>query len=39
MIRLEKVDKYYNKGQANAIHVLNRITLELPGNETEDQND
>ena len=30
MIRLEKVDKYYNKGQANAIHVLNRITLELP---------
>ena len=30
MIRLEKVDKYYNKGQANAIHVLNQITLELP---------
>ena len=30
MIRLEKVDKYYNKGQANAIHVLNEISLELP---------
>ena len=30
MIRLEKVDKYYNKGQGNAIHVLNQITLELP---------
>ena len=30
MIRLEKVDKYYNRGQANAIHVLNQISLELP---------
>ena len=30
MIRLDKVDKYYNKGQANAIHVLNQISLELP---------
>ncbi|MBQ6293510.1 MAG: ATP-binding cassette domain-containing protein [Lachnospiraceae bacterium] len=30
MIRLEKVDKYYNRGQANAVHVLNEISLELP---------
>ena len=30
MIRLDKVDKYFNKGQANAIHVLNQISLELP---------
>ena len=30
MIRIDKLDKYYNKGQANEIHVLNQISLELP---------
>ena len=30
MIRLEKVDKYFNKGKANEIHVINNTTLELP---------
>ena len=30
MIRISELDKYYNKGQANELHVLNRISLELP---------
>ena len=30
MIRIDKLDKYYNKGQVNEIHVLDRISLELP---------
>ena len=30
MIRIDKLDKYYNKGQAGELHVLNQISLELP---------
>mgnify|MGYP002626703161 CR=1 FL=1 len=30
MIRIEALDKYYNKGKANELHVLNGISLELP---------
>ena len=30
MIKLSGVDKYFNKGRQNEIHVINNITLELP---------
>ena len=30
MIRIEKLNKIYNKGQANALHVLHDLSLELP---------
>lgn len=30
MISLKNVDKYYNKGKENEIHVINNISLELP---------
>ena len=30
MIRIEKLNKYYNKGKKNQIHVINNTNLELP---------
>jgi ABC-type lipoprotein export system ATPase subunit/ABC-type antimicrobial peptide transport system permease subunit len=30
MIRVEHLDKYFNKGKKNEIHVLNDVTLEFP---------
>lgn len=30
MIRLEHVQKYFNKGRQNEIHVINDVSLELP---------
>ena len=30
MIRLEHLNKYFNKGRQNEIHVINDISLELP---------
>lgn len=30
MIKIEKLNKYYNKGKPNEIHVINDISLELP---------
>ena len=30
MIRIEALDKYYNKGKANQIHVINDTSLTLP---------
>lgn len=30
MIRLEKVNKYYNKGKSNQIHVIDNTTMKLP---------
>lgn len=30
MIKLNKVNKYYNKKKQNEIHVINDVTLELP---------
>lgn len=30
MIRLEKVNKYYNKGKSNQIHVIDNTTMTLP---------
>ncbi|MFI3329382.1 MAG: ABC transporter ATP-binding protein [bacterium] len=30
MIKLTNINKYYNKGRSNQIHVLNDISLELP---------
>ncbi|MBR1985915.1 MAG: ABC transporter ATP-binding protein/permease [Mogibacterium sp.] len=30
MIKIEKVNKYYNKGKANQIHVINNTTMTLP---------
>ena len=30
MIRIEKLNKYYNKGRRNEIHVINNTNLELP---------
>ena len=30
MIRLNQVDKYFNKGRSNEIHVVNGLSLELP---------
>ena len=30
MIRLSKLDKYYNKGRQNQVHAVNNISLELP---------
>ena len=32
MIRIEKLNKYYNKGRRNEIHVINNTSLELPDN-------
>ena len=29
MIKLEKVNKYYNKGKKNQIHVIDNTSLEL----------
>ena len=31
MIRIDKVNKYYNKGKKNQIHVINNTSIELPG--------
>lgn len=30
MIKLEAVNKYFNKGKPNEIHVINNVNLELP---------
>lgn len=30
MIKIKDLNKYYNKGKDNEIHVINHITLELP---------
>ena len=30
MIKIEKVNKYFNKGKANQIHVINNTTMTLP---------
>ena len=30
MIRIEKVNKYFNKGKPNEIHVINNTTMTLP---------
>jgi putative ABC transport system permease protein len=30
MIRIDNIDKYYNKGKRNAIHVIDHTSLELP---------
>ena len=30
MIKIEKVNKYFNKGKANEIHVINNTTMTLP---------
>ncbi|MBQ0004973.1 MAG: ATP-binding cassette domain-containing protein [Clostridiales bacterium] len=31
MIKLEKVNKYFNKGKQNQIHVIDNTTMKLPG--------
>lgn len=31
MIRISKLDKYFNKGKPNEIHVINNTSLEFPG--------
>ena len=30
MIRLERVNKYFNRRKSNEIHVINNTSLELP---------
>ena len=30
MIRIDKLNKYYNKGRKNQIHVINETSIELP---------
>ena len=30
MIKLDNLNKYYNKGKSNEIHVVNDVNLELP---------
>ena len=30
MIKIEHLQKYFNRGKRSEIHVLNDITLELP---------
>ena len=30
MIRIEKLNKYYNRRRKNEIHVINNTSLELP---------
>ena len=30
MIKLNNLNKYYNKGKSNEIHVVNNVNLELP---------
>ena len=30
MIRIDHLNKYFNKGKQNEIHVINDISLELP---------
>ena len=30
MIRIEKLDKYFNKGKANQIHVIDNTSMKLP---------
>ena len=32
MIRIENLNKYYNKGRGNQIHVINNTSIELPKN-------
>ena len=32
MIRLEHVNKYFNKGKKNEIHVINDLNLKLKNN-------
>ena len=31
MIKLEGVNKFYNKNKSNELHVINDVSLELPG--------
>ena len=30
MIRIDRLDKYFNKGKGNQLHVINDLSLELP---------
>ena len=30
MIKIEKVNKYFNRNKANEIHVINNTTMTLP---------
>ena len=30
MIKVDKLNKFYNKGKSNEIHVINETSLELP---------
>ena len=30
MIKINSLQKYFNRGKGNEIHVLNDITMELP---------
>ena len=30
MIKISKLDKYFNKGKSNEIHVIDDVSLELP---------
>ena len=30
MIKLDHLDKYYNKGKSNEIHVINDVSVEFP---------
>ncbi|MBO7369249.1 MAG: ABC transporter ATP-binding protein, partial [Clostridia bacterium] len=32
MIKLDRLDKYYNRNGSNEIHVINDVSLELPNN-------
>ncbi len=32
MIKISSLDKYYNKGSANRIHVIDNVSLQLPEN-------
>ncbi len=32
MVRLENVNKYFNKGRNNEIHIINNISLEFKDN-------
>ena len=32
MIKINSLNKYFNKGKQNEIHVINDISLELPSN-------
>ena len=30
LIKLNNIDKYYNKSKSNELHVIDNISLELP---------